>query len=118
MGNSFKIYRRFICSKETYWTDKVTEVNKTINNKYPTVNIDKLEELAVGEKKFEDIYATFFGQKCLVVRASLVNNIIGWARPIIQGLLCIFLLLYNYNNLYKLLRNGTLTSPSESSHKK
>lgn len=104
--------------KETYWTDKVTEVNKTINNKYPTVNIDKLEQLAVGEKKFEDIYANFFGQKCLVVRASLVNNIIGWARPIIQGLLCIFLLLYNYNNLYKLLRNGTLTSPSESSHKK
>ena len=103
---------------DSYWTDKVTELTGEIKNKYPHINIGKLEELAVGEKVFEDIYGTFFGQKCLIVRASIINNIIGWARPILQGLICIFLLIFNYNQLYKMLRNGSLSNASESSHKK
>ena len=94
---------------DTYWTDKVTELTSEIKNKYPTININKLKDLAVGEKKFEDVYVTVFGQECLIVRGSLVNDVIGWARPIIQGLICIFLLIFNYNQLYRILRNKSLS---------
>lgn len=95
---------------DSYFVDKVGEFVAKIKNKYPNVDIGKLEDLAVGEKKFQDIYANFFGMNCLVVRASVVNNIISWARPIIQGLIALFLLLFNYNQLYKLIRGGNLVS--------
>ena len=64
--------------------------------------------------QFKDIYAEFFGVRCLVVRGSLINNVIGWAKPIIQGLIALFLLLYNYNQIYFLIRGTSLLGASNT----
>ena len=99
--------------EETYWSDKVTDLSTELEGKYPTVNIDKIKDIAVGEKEFKDIKATFFGVEGVVVRASLINRVISWARPILQGFIALFLLLYNYSQLYKIIRGGSLVHPSE-----
>lgn len=93
---------------ETYFVDEFGKVTEKMKEKIPSIDITKLEDLAVGEFKFKDIYANFFGIECLVVRGSLINNVIGWARPIIQGLIALFLLLYNYNQIYVLIRGTSL----------
>lgn len=95
---------------ESYWVDSFEEVETALTSKIPNIDISILEDMASGEVVFEDIYATFFGQRCLVVRASLINNVIGWARPILQGVIALFLLLYNYNQVYHLLRSHNLVS--------
>lgn len=93
---------------ETYFVDEFNKVTEKMKDKIPGIDITKLEDLAVGEFKFKDMYAEFFGIECLVVRGSLINNVIGWARPIIQGLIALFLLLYNYNQIYLLIRGTSL----------
>lgn len=93
---------------ETYFVDEFGKVTEKMKEKIPSIDITKLEDLAVGEFKFKDIYANFFGIECLVVRGSLINNVIGWSRPIIQGLIALFLLLYNYNQIYVLIRGTSL----------
>lgn len=98
---------------ETYWSDKVTDLSTELEGKYPVPNIDKIKDIAVGEKQFKDIKATFFGVEGVVVRASVVNRVISWARPILQGFIALFLLLYNYSQLYKIIRGGSLVHPSE-----
>ena len=97
-----------VVPSEGYWADVFEDILENLKSKIPNVDIDELEQLAVREKSFEDIYATFFGVRCLVVRASVVNEVISWVRPIIQGLIALFLLLYNYNQVYKLIRGGSL----------
>lgn len=93
---------------ETYFVDEFGKVTEKMKEKIPSIDITKLEDLAVGEFKFKDIYAKFFGIECLVVRGSLINSVISWARPIIQGLVALFLLLYNYNQIYVLIRGTSL----------
>lgn len=97
---------------DSYFTDKFSDIMISLEQKLPNIDISKLNDLAVGEYKFEDIYATFFGIECLVVRGSIINNIVGWAKPIIQGLIGLFLLLYNYSQVYKLIRGGSLVGSS------
>lgn len=99
--------------EDSYWSDNIGEITEDIKSKYPSVDVGALESLAVGEKKFVDIKASFFGVEGVVVRGSVVNNVISWARPIIQGAIAIFLLLFNYNQLYKIIRGGNVVSASE-----
>lgn len=105
--------KKILVPEDSYWIDKFNEMKEKLEEKVPGIDVSKLEELAVGENAFKDIYANFFGQECLVVRASLINRVISWARPIIQGALSILLLIYNYNQLYKLIRGGHMTNASE-----
>lgn len=99
---------------ETYFVDEFGKVTEKMKEKIPGIDITKLEDLAVGEFKFEDMYAKFFGVECLVVRGSVINKVISWARPIIQGLIALFLLLYNYNQIYFLIRGGSLLGASNT----
>ncbi len=99
---------------ETYFVDEFGKVTEKMKEKIPGIDITKLEDLAVGEFKFKDIYARFFGIECLVVRGSIINEVISWARPIIQGLIALFLLLYNYNQIYFLIRGSSLFGASNN----
>lgn len=99
---------------ETYFVDEFGKVTEKMKEKIPSIDITKLEDLAVGEFKFKDIYGTFFGVECLVVRGSVINKVISWARPIIQGLISLFLLLYNYNQIYFLIRGSSLLGASNN----
>ena len=100
--------------EETYWSDKVTDLSTELEGKYPTVNIDKIKDIAVGEKEFKDIKATFFGVEGVVVRASLINRVISWARPILQGFIALFLLLYNYSTTI----TNYICKSTKSTHKR
>lgn len=99
---------------EDYFVDEFGKITEKLEEKVPSVDITKLESLAVEEAQFKDIYAEFFGVRCLVVRASLINNILDWAKPIIQGLIALFLLLYNYNQIYFLIRGSSLLGASNT----
>lgn len=99
---------------ETYFVDEFSKITEKMKEKIPGIDITKLEDLAVGEFKFKDIYARFFGIECLVVRGSVINRVISWARPIIQGLIALFLLLYNYNQIYFLIRGSSLLGASNT----
>lgn len=93
---------------DRYFVDSLSEIIDLLSEKIPSIDIYKLHSLAVGETKFEDIYANFFGVKCLVVKGSVINNIVPWIRAIGQGIVGLFLLLYNYNQIYQLIRGGAL----------
>ena len=99
---------------EDYFVEEFGKITEKLEEKIPSVDVAKLESLAVEETQFKDIYAEFFGVRCLVVRGSLINNVIGWAKPIIQGLIALFLLLYNYNQIYFLIRGTSLLGASNT----
>lgn len=104
----WEFFKSLLVPDDTYFVDSLSEIIDLISEKIPSVDIYKLRDLAVGETKFEDIYANFFGIKCLVVKGSIINEIVPWIRAIAQGVVGLFLLLYNYNQIYQLIRGGAL----------
>lgn len=106
--NLWEFLKSLLIPGDTYFVDVFNDITIALKEKIPGIDITKLEELAVGDLAFKDIYANFFGVECLVVRGSVINRVISWARPIIQGLIALFLLLYNYNQIYFLIRGSSL----------
>lgn len=104
----FEFIKSIFVPSDGYFIGKFEDILTSLKSRIPGIDIDKLKSLAVGEYQFKDIYATFFGVKCLVVRGSIINDVVSWSRPIIQGLIAIFLLIYNYNQIYKLIRGGSV----------
>lgn len=115
--NLLEFLKSLLIPDETYFVDEFGKITEKIEEKVPSIDIKKLEDLAVGDFKFKDIYANFFGVECLVVRSSVINNVIGWSRSIIQGLVALFLLLYNYNQIYFLIRGSSLFGVTNSGDK-
>lgn len=112
--NLLEFIKSIFVPSDSYFTDKFGDIMDKLEDKMPTLDINKLEQLAVGESRFEDVYATFFGMRCLVVRGSVINQVVGWARPIIQGLLTLLLLLYNYNQIHFLIRGKSIVRGGNS----
>ena len=110
--NLLEFIKSIFVPSEGYFIDVFNDILSSIKEKIPGVDVSKLEQLAVGEQEFEDIYATFFGVKCLVIKGSIINRVVSWGRPIIQGIIALFLLLYNYNQIYFLFRGSRLSSNS------
>lgn len=99
---------------DDYWVNNFNTIEGALKDKIPGLDLEPIKELANKENVFEDIYATIFGKRCLIVRASLINEVIGWARPILQGVIALFLLLYNYNQIYHLLRSHNIVDSGRS----
>ena len=95
---------------ENYFVDTFNDIKERLSQKLPNVDITKLEELGTGTKQFEDMYGTIFGQRVLLVKTSIVHKIIGIAQPIIQGVISLGLIVYNYNQIYFLIRGQKLSS--------
>lgn len=95
---------------ENYFVDTFNDIKERLSQKLPNVDITKLEELGTGTKQFEDMYGTIFGQKVLLVKTSIVHKIISIAQPIIQGVISLGLIVYNYNQIYFLIRGQKLSS--------
>ena len=106
--NLLEFIKSLFIVSDGYFTDKLSEILSSIESKIPNIDISKIKDLAVGEYAFKDVYATFFGIRCLVVRGSVINDAVAYAKPILQGLIALFLLLYNYNQVYKLIRGGSI----------
>jgi hypothetical protein len=104
----WEFLKAILIPSASYWIDSFETARTLILDKFPKINIELLEELAVAEKKFEDIPVNIMGVNGIVVKGSIINDIVGWARPIIQAVIMIFLLLYNYNQLYRLIRGDSL----------
>lgn len=112
--NLLEFLKSLLVPGEGYFVEEFGKVTEKLEEKIPSIDISKLEDLAVGEAQFKDMYAEFFGIRCLVVRGSVINSVIGWIRPIIQGLVALFLLLWNYNQIYFLIRGTSLMGASNS----
>lgn len=95
---------------ENYFVDTFNDIKERLSQKLPNVDITKLEELGTGTKQFEDMYGTIFGQRVLLVKTSIVHKIISIAQPIIQGVISLGLIVYNYNQIYFLIRGQKLSS--------
>ena len=93
---------------EGFLENKFNEFKGKLEEKVPNVDVGKLEELASGEKGFQDVYANIFGQRVLVLKLSVIEKIIDFSQPILQGVIAIYLLLYNYNQIYFLIRGTSL----------
>ena len=99
---------------DNFFTDLFSELLALVQEKIPDIDIGRLEELAVGEKQFEDVYVTLFGVKCLIVKGTVINQGVTYIKPIIQGVIALFLLLFNYNQIYFLIRGTSLTGASNT----
>lgn len=95
---------------ESYFVDTFNDIKERLSQKLPNIDITKLEELGAGTKQFEDMYGTIFGQRVLLVKTSIIHKIISIAQPIIQGVISLGLIVYNYNQIYFLIRGQKLSS--------
>lgn len=95
---------------ENYFVDTFNDIKERLSQKLPNVDITKLEELGTGTKQFEDMYGTIFGQRVLLAKTSIIHKIISIAQPILQGIISLGLIVYNYNQIYFLIRGQKLSS--------
>lgn len=61
------------------------------------------------ERPFEDITTTIRGQKVVIVNMDIVKNAVEEFRPVIRGLLVLFLMIYNYNQFMGLIGQQGIT---------
>lgn len=61
------------------------------------------------EKPFEDIKAIVRGQEVVIVNMDIAKRAVEEFRPVIRGLLVLFLMIYNYNQFMGLIGQQGIT---------
>lgn len=61
------------------------------------------------EKPFDDIKTTVRGQEVVIVNMDIVKRAVEEFRPVIRGLLVLFLMIYNYNQFMGLIGQQGIT---------
>ena len=61
------------------------------------------------EQPFEDLTCTIGGHEVTVVNMSIVDKVVLKFRPVIRGLLCLLLVLYNYDQFMGFIGQKGLT---------
>ena len=96
--------------EEGYFKGKYEVLEKLLNARFGTVAID-LTGLT-GDKSFDDITVTIFGSTVTIVSFASVETALDFFRPVIVGFIGVLGLIYNYNNLYRLVKGTSYVSSS------
>lgn len=95
-----------VVPSDTYWVDKFNSIRDNISNKFPGVDSDVLKGLCVEGTPLKDHSIKIMNSNTSAVAMSgtTINRIADWVKPVIQGIVAIFLVLYNYNQVYYIIR--------------
>lgn len=91
---------------DSYWIDKFNHYKQLLTSKYPNINISELEKVCVGETPFPNIDISIMGVKVsrILDSDSTINATVNFFRPLLQGFVGIFLMLYVYKEVYFMIR--------------
>lgn len=97
---------------DKFFENKLNHLNDLLNQKIKTESyVELLENLQYAGRmraSLPPLTINIFGQNVTIVDFSLYakyqETIYGWVR----GFVFVFLVLYNFNNVYKLIRNGSM----------
>lgn len=97
--------------EEDYFDNMIGMLSDTLNERIKTQDYQELlESLQVSTRasSLPNMTATFFGQKVTIVDMSIYSNYQSTIYSWVRGTMFILLLFYNVNNIYKLIRGGSL----------
>lgn len=94
-----------VVPNESYWVDTFNGFRNKLSSKFPGLDVSSLDGLCVNGLPLQDVKVSLMGTGSAVAfSGSTINSIASWLKPIVQGFIGVFLILYNYNQIYYLLR--------------
>jgi len=92
-----------IVPSATYFPDKFNSYANKLNDKMP-IGVSKLNDLCVEGTPLPDFKVTIKGVECVVFKGQFANSLAPGVRTLVAGFTFVFLLLYNYSEIYRLVR--------------
>jgi len=102
-----------IVPSATYFPDKFNYYIDKLGEKFP-INVDDLKNICVNGSPLPDFKATINGREYVVFKGQFANSIAPTVRTLVGGFTFIFLIFYNYSEVYRLIRG---TRPFSTSGK-
>lgn len=94
-----------VVPSDSYWIDSFNNIRNNISNKFPGIDSNILKDLCVSGTPLKDHSIKIMGSGSSVAfSGTTINKISTWVQPVIQGIIAIFLIFYNYNQVYYLIR--------------
>lgn len=100
-----------------FWDDNVNDIRKVVTDELDAE--DLLEEVdnlgGVSGGQFKDVVVSLMGVDNLeVIDADSVNSVLNFIHKFVRGVVFPFLILYNINQLYKLIRGTSLVEATRN----
>lgn len=92
-----------IVPPSTYFPDKFNSYANKLNDKMP-IGVGKLNDLCVEGTPLPDFKVTIKGVEYVVFKGQFANSLAPGVRTLVAGFTFVFLLLYNYSEIYRLVR--------------
>lgn len=99
---------------DTYFTDKFNGIKANLNS---ILNIDsytKLFNSDYADSSIKDITVTVFGQTVTIVKFSMYEHFRNVINTLIYAFMFFLLAIYNYSQVYKLIRGSDYVSASST----
>lgn len=97
---------------DDYWDSVYADIKNTMDGKVNVLQFEQqLAELrAIQGGQFTDIKVNIMGIEAVIISAEPINTVIDTIRGWIRGVMFVLLLLYNYNQVHRLIRGNDLVS--------
>ena len=97
---------------DTYFTDVFNSFKNDLFNKLDVTSYTRLFDTDYTESSIKDITINVFGQTVTIVKFSLYEDFRGIVNTLIYAFMFFLLAIYNYNQIYKLIRGSDYVSAS------
>lgn len=97
---------------DTYFTDVFNDFKNDLFNKLDITSYTRLFDTDYTESSIKDITINVFGQTVTIVKFSMYEDFRGIVNTLIYAFMFFLLAIYNYNQIYKLIRGSDYVSAS------
>lgn len=97
---------------DTYFTDVFDGFKNDLFNKLDITSYTRLFDTEYTESTIKDITINVFGQTVTIVKFSMYEDFRGIVNILIYAFMFFLLAIYNYNQIYKLIRGSDYVSAS------
>lgn len=99
-----------IIPEPDFLSNFVQDIKQAISNKIEIIDISNLESLKnINENELQDVYVNLHGYNVPLIKYDQVKEHIGLLRSVLIGGLGLFLILFNVNQVNKLLSDEEVT---------
>ena len=97
---------------DTYFTDVFSDFKNDLFNRLDITSYTRLFDTDYTESSIKDITINVFGQTVTIVKFSIYEDFRAIVNTLIYAFMFFLLAIYNYNQIYKLIRGSDYVSAS------
>lgn len=99
---------------DTYFTDSFTDIKNNLSNRLNIDSYTRLFNSDYNDSSIRDITINWHGQEIVIVKFTMYENFRNIVNTLIYAFMFFLLAIYNYSQVYKLIRGSDYVSASST----